>query len=69
MAEPSVCCLHTFTLFDLQHAPPTHLSPPSPPGLELAKQCGLRQQDVIEVVKLGAIASPMFALKAGEAWA
>ncbi|EFN59865.1 hypothetical protein CHLNCDRAFT_133685 [Chlorella variabilis] len=33
-------------------------------GLQLAQRCGLRQEDLIEVVKLGAIASPMFALKA-----
>ncbi|KAL4437458.1 hypothetical protein ABPG75_004597 [Micractinium tetrahymenae] len=32
-------------------------------GLSLAKQCGLRQADLIEVIKLGAIAAPMFALK------
>ncbi|KAL4421900.1 hypothetical protein ABPG77_005184 [Micractinium sp. CCAP 211/92] len=32
-------------------------------GLSLAKECGLKQSDLIEVVKLGAIAAPMFALK------
>ncbi|GLC41071.1 hypothetical protein PLESTB_000946700 [Pleodorina starrii] len=32
-------------------------------GLALADKVGLRQQDVIEVVGLGAIAAPMFALK------
>ncbi|PSC68561.1 glyoxylate succinic semialdehyde reductase chloroplastic [Micractinium conductrix] len=32
-------------------------------GLSLAKQCGLQQSDLVEVVKLGAIACPMFALK------
>ena len=38
-----------------------------PAGLCLAERAGLRQADVIEVVKLGAIACPMFALKVGEA--
>ena len=33
-------------------------------GLALARGCGLRQSDVIEVIKLGAIACPMVALKA-----
>lgn len=33
-------------------------------GLELAKQCGLQQSDLVDVIKLGAIASPMFQLKA-----
>ncbi|WIA17626.1 hypothetical protein OEZ85_014434 [Tetradesmus obliquus] len=32
-------------------------------GLSLADRMGLQQQDVIDVVALGAIASPMFALK------
>lgn len=34
-------------------------------GLSLAKECGLKQSDLIEVIKLGAIAAPMFALKVG----
>lgn len=37
----------------------------SPAGLCLAKQSGLQQSDVVDVVKLGAIACPMFALKVG----
>ncbi len=38
--------------------------PPCPPtGLNLAKQAGLQQSDLVEVIKLGAIACPMFALK------
>lgn len=32
-------------------------------GLSLADAVGLKQQDVIDVVGLGAIATPMFALK------
>jgi len=32
-------------------------------GLSLAEQSGLKKEDLIEVVKLGAIAAPMFALK------
>lgn len=32
-------------------------------GLELARKSGLEQQTLLEVVALGAIASPMFALK------
>ncbi|PRW60273.1 glyoxylate succinic semialdehyde reductase chloroplastic [Chlorella sorokiniana] len=32
-------------------------------GLNLAKQAGLQQADLVEVIKLGAIACPMFALK------
>lgn len=50
--------------------PPTlpALSLPAAAGLSLAKQAGLRQADVVEVVKLGAIACPMFALKVG-GWA
>ncbi|KAL4855117.1 Glyoxylate/succinic semialdehyde reductase 2 [Chlorella vulgaris] len=35
-------------------------------GLELAKQCGLQQSDLVDVIKLGAIASPMFQLKASK---
>ncbi|GAB4814524.1 hypothetical protein N2152v2_001570 [Parachlorella kessleri] len=32
-------------------------------GLSLAEQSGLKKEDLIEVIKLGAIAAPMFALK------
>ena len=32
-------------------------------GLALARECGLQQDDLVEVLKLGAIACPMFALK------
>ena len=32
-------------------------------GLELARKSGLEQEALLEVVALGAIASPMFALK------
>ena len=32
-------------------------------GLSLAREAGLREQDVVDVVALGAIAAPMFALK------
>ena len=49
---------------------PTHRPPPAfplpnlaAPPLPLPHQVGLRQQDVIDVVGLGAIAAPMFALK------
>lgn len=34
-------------------------------GLELAKQVGLDQQDLLDASGLGAIAAPMFALKVG----
>ena len=33
-------------------------------GLSLANKVGLKEQDVVDVVALGAIAAPMFALKA-----
>ncbi len=34
-------------------------------GLSLAEQSGLKKEDLVEVIKLGAIAAPMFALKVG----
>ena len=43
--------------------PPLPCPLPLRSGLSLAESAGLRQSDVIEVVKLGAIACPMFALK------
>lgn len=42
---------------------PTWSGPSCPAGLSLAKLAGLQQSDLVEVIKLGAIACPMFALK------